>query len=211
MSYYDPFRLYYRSQAKSHKGQILRKKYYPYQGLTLSDDDIKRVLETLENLNYRIFAPGEPLPIPPTPLSTHFQDVVFPFYTQSISFPASGYTSIVKFALLWDHVYDFFSSLLNIDPQSVSNFSFTINVISINIYGQFTFENETNGASFGFYFEDQTKKLYVPDGYNNFVSNSTNNQISPQSIDNSSYLATAVYQDTDPTTYDADSRANLKK
>lgn len=136
MSYYDPFRLYYRSQAKSHKGQVLRKKYYPYQGLTLSDDDIKRVIDTLTHLNYTIIPPGQSLPPPPLPPPEpiyHGQDLVYILSTGEFAFTPDirGYS--VHFSTLWDAVYNSFSAQLQADPSQITDFVFSVDLISLTL------------------------------------------------------------------------------
>lgn len=213
MSYYDPFQLYHRSQAKSHKGQVLRKKYYPYQGLTLSDDDIKRVIETLKNLNYRIFAPGEPFPSPPSPPPplpvTRFQNLVQPVYTETISFNSPETSSTLLFSMVWERFYDVFASILAVDPSSVSNFSFVLSLISINLYGQFQFESDTGTSGFSIYFSDPNSSLSLPNLDSSFVQDSDDNLLSLQSIDLTSYLESFIIHQTNPTPQKPDSRSYI--
>lgn len=167
MSNYDPFRLYSRSQAKSYKGQVLRKKYYPSHNLTLSDDDYKRVIDTLISQGYRVFPPGRPLPSEPELI---FKNLVYIYDSRAIQLhPASDHFIAFEFAPLWESLFPSFEPLLGEDLSRVSDFSLTINILSITYSGSISFDNTQNGVQFQFYFQDPLSILLVPDNPFQFI------------------------------------------
>ena len=118
MSNYDPFRLYSRSLQSSHKGQVIRKKYYPYLGNTFAPEDIKRVLESLAQRGYNIYPPGKFPDIP----HTVSHDTVGIFNIGEISFPSISAPELAfSFSTLWNVVEPEFTSYLDVSPDSIIN------------------------------------------------------------------------------------------
>lgn len=183
MSNYDPFRIYTRSNRTSHAGQVLRKKYYPFLGSTFSDETISQVIKSLEERGYQIFSPGRPLP------STllKFNDLVYTLGTGPIELTENQHFYPLSFSVLWDAIYSQFSAILDPPLSQVSNFLFVMQVISINLFGPFTFSTSQGNSQFQFYFEDPASILLVPDTAYQLVNNN-HNLISLQSVDNATYL-----------------------
>lgn len=187
MSIYDPYRLYTRSKRSTHVGQVLRKKYYPSEGVPIAREDMNRFLTNLTRQGYRIFVPGQPLPSPP---EFFYKDLFITLNTGSLELTKGTFLSY-KFSSLWDELYLNFSPLLDVPLSSVSDFLFSIDIISINYSGAFTFSTTSGNTQFQFYFSDPLSILAVPDTPFSFV-NSNNNLISLQMQDDTTYLESFI-------------------
>lgn len=179
MSNYDPFRIYSRSQKASYKGQVLRKKYYPILGNTFTQSDIQRVIDSLEQRGFTISPPG-------TIFSRAlFHDTVGIFNVGEITFPSNSPSPLsFFFSTLWNVVEPEFAPLLNASPDSISNFQFQIDIISINSWGKF--KSTKSSFSISLYFQDAAKSItFMPSVY---VSDGEDYHISVQSLSNQSVL-----------------------
>lgn len=200
MSNYDPFRLYSRSQKASNKGQVLRKKYYPFLGNTFTQADIQRVIDSLEQRGYTISPPG-------TYIShTVSKDLLYMYSPGQVSIESIGESSFLPFASLWDSVFPELSSYLSVDPESVSNFIFAIDIISVICYGDISMPNSNNQlVEILLSFDnpnDTFTVLRAPYGIQ--ASSTVDSHFSLQSIDNQHALNTYSY---DPSTSSDDSSA----
>lgn len=183
MSNYDPFRLYSRSQKSTRKGQVLRKKYYPYIGSTFTDETIQRVIKSLEERGYRIFPPGRSLPSKPDFI---FRNLIYTLDTGELALLTPNQYYDLPFSLLWDSIYPSFQDILNPPLDRVSYFQILVNVISINLFGNFVITSSGAGQ-FQFYFEDPASVLLIPDT-SYIMVNSDVNLISLQSYSETQYL-----------------------
>lgn len=183
MSNYDPFHLYSRSQKSTHKGQVLRKKFYPYLGSTFTDETIQRVIKSLEERGYRIFPPGRPFPSKPDFI---FRNLIYTLDTGVIDLLSPNQYYDLPFSLLWDAIFPSFSDILNPPLNRVSDFQILVNIISINLFGTFSYTS-SGAAQFNFYFEDPSSVLLIPDT-SYIMVNSDVNLISLQSYSETQYL-----------------------
>lgn len=202
MSNYDPFRIYSRSNKASNKGQVLRKKYYPFLGNTFTQVDIQRVIDSLEQRGYTISPPG-------TYIShTVSRDLLYMFSPGQVSIESIGESSFLPFESLWDSVFPELSSYFSVDPESVSNFVFAIDIISVTCYGDISLPNSNNGrVEISIAFDDLSKSLtllHAPHGIQ--ASSTVDSHFSLQSIDNLHALNTYSY---DPSTTSDDSSASV--
>lgn len=185
MSNYDPFRLYSRQKTSSHKGQVLRKKFYPVLGDTYTREDLNRVIAALTAQGYQVYFPGVS---PPSPPKTILHGTVGTFDIGEISFPSPAPSELsFSFSTLWNAVEPEFSEILDVDPSSISNFEFRLDIISINSWGSFTAPSYNDKmAEISLYFQDSAKAITymtssdIKPGYQNHVS--------MQSLDNQKVL-----------------------
>lgn len=184
MSNYDPFRLYVRSQRSSHKGQVLRKKYYPYFGNAWTDEDLNRVMKSLEDRGYNIFPPGAF----PSVSNSFSHDTVGIFNIGAITFPSPSPSELAfSFSTLWNVVEPEFSEILDASPDSITQFSFRIDIISINSWGVFELPSyNSNNSSISLYFQDSSKSItYMPSCP---IGPGSRNHLSLQSLNNQTLL-----------------------
>lgn len=178
MSNYDPFRLYVRSQRSSHKGQVLRKKYYPYFGCVFTDEEVERVIKSLTDRGYNIFPPGSF----PSGSNSFSHDTVGVFNIGEISFPLPSPSELsFSFSTLWNVVEPEFSEILDASPDSISSFVFRIDILSINSWGPFSLSYSSSGnSSISLYFKDASQSIiYMP---TTSIAGAGDNHISVQSL-----------------------------
>lgn len=184
MSSYDPFRLYVRSQRSSHRGQVLRKKYYPYFGQAFTDEEIDRVIKSLEDRGYNIFPPGTFS----SGSNSFYHDTVGTFSIGEISFPPPAPSELAfSFSTLWNAVEPEFAEILDASPDSITRLSFRIDIISINSWGVFGVNDiSTEQSAISLYFQDSSKSIsYMP--LNN-IGHGFINHLSVQSLNNQKVL-----------------------
>ena len=182
MSRFDPFDLYSHRQGHSHNGQILRKK--PVKpSYAISNEmvkDAKRVLESVGLYSSNHFIPK-------------FFSNVYTMNSGQLQFPAIDNVLSVSFQNLWDIIYDQFLPLLRVDPTSVSNLIFSIDIISINLFRNYNLPN-ANGSytDIRFYFFDPAQTLDITgSGYGDLTFyNSFYGLFSLQAFDNANLIAT---------------------
>lgn len=199
MSNYDPFRIYARSHKASNKGQVLRKKYYPFLGNTFTQSDIQRVIDSLEQRGYTISPPGKSLS------NNHFShDLLYIFNVGTINF--SSNEAHFSFHSLWEEVQPHFLSYLNVDPSSVSDFMFQVSVISIDCWGTMGHtpfvSNLTNSISL--FFQDPGKAVTLTPHPPVPINPEKSHYFSIQSLDNNVALSTyIIYNEfnTNPLTF----------
>lgn len=184
MSNYDPFRIYARSHKASNKGQVLRKKYYPFLGNTFTQSDIQRVIDSLEQRGYNIFPPGA---FPPSSHETIFHDTVGVLSIGQITFPSNSSSPLsFLFSTLWDIIEPEFAPILNVSPDSISNFEFRIDIISINSWGNILCSSSTSTFPISLYFKDEAKSItFMPSIY---IHSNDDYHISVQSLNSSIVL-----------------------
>lgn len=184
MSNYDPFRLYVRSQRSSHKGQVLRKKYYPYFGNVFTDEDIQRVINSLTDRGYNIFPPGTF----PSGSNSFFHDTVGTLNLGEISFPSPHPSELsLSFSTLWNVVEPEFSEILDVSPDSITRFEFHIDIISINSWGAFYYpQNNPYNFAISLYFQDQSKSINYLKSQR--IARDPQNHISVQSLSSQSAI-----------------------
>ena len=160
MSNYDPFRLYSRQKTSSHKGQVLRKKFYPVLGDTYTREDLQRVIAALTAQGYQVYFPGAPPPPLPSSHQTVFRDTVGLLDIGQITIPIMSTAPIsFFFSTLWDAAEPEFSSFLNASPDSISNFQFQIDILSISSWGVVNTDPLSSPFSMSLYFIDDTKSI----------------------------------------------------
>ena len=165
----------------------MRKKYYPSEGVPIAREDLSRLLTNLTRQGYLIFAPGQPLPSPPEFI---FKNLVITGDVGALEIPSVVNESFmsVKFSLLWEAIYSQFEPLLGEDLSQVSDFIFSINILSINLNGDFSYSGSTAYSSqFQFFFNDPLSILAIPEIPQQLVAGS-NNLVSLQSLGDSHYL-----------------------
>lgn len=182
MSNYDPFRIYARSQKASNKGQVLRKKYYPFLGNTFTQSDIQRVIDSLEQRGFTIKPPGAYLS------STKSHDTVGTFNVGEYTFPSISAPELsFSFSTLWNVVAPEFAELLDASPDSIINFEFRLDIISLSSWGVIYFpSNNGYQTHISLYFKDASKAIdYMPQ---NTLTSGVNRYFTVQSFNNEKLL-----------------------
>lgn len=153
MSIYDPFRLYTHHQKKSHDGQVIRKKLIPPQNYAISEEMLKQAQEILikagirgfnSSINQRLFIYQNYPNIEHTNLSIN-----------------SGQSDLaLTFSGFWDVIKSDFSSIYDsVDPLSVKNIEFKINLNSFIMGPQIQTIGSSAVINFTFTFDGVSRSI----------------------------------------------------
>ena len=121
MSYFDPHRLYYHSNRKTHKGQIIQKRFVDHDS-AFTKEDLDRSFRVLKAYGYYV---SRNPPIDPICKTISFSRRVNIANDDALNFSDLIDSTAKNLISLFDE--NFFS----IDPSSVSHFYLSLGVTSI--------------------------------------------------------------------------------
>lgn len=147
MSVYDPFRLYTHHQKKSHDGQVIRKKLIPPQNYAISEEMINQAKNILIKAGIRGFNSSIPQRL-----------VLFKNYPNienvNLSIAPGESNLALLFSGFWDVIKGDFASIYNnVDPLSVKNIAFTIQLNSFIIGPRIETIGSSANITFGLTFD----------------------------------------------------------
>ena len=156
MSVYDPFRLYAHHQKKSHDGQVIRKKLIPPQNYAISEEMLKQAQEILIKAGIRGFNSSLPQRL-----------FIFKNYPNiehtNLSIVSGDSNLSLQFSGFWDVIKNDFASIYNnVDPLSVKNIEFTIQLNSFIFGPQVQTIGSTANLTFHFTFDGFSKEWTIP-------------------------------------------------
>lgn len=141
---------------------------------------LDQMYQTLKSYKYPIYSPiSSPRII--------FNDIVYTLDSGGILLTAPNQFISLAFSRLWNAVFSTFQNILSPSLSNVSNFQFIINILSINLFGSFSYSSTQGSCQFNFYFNDSSSILSIPNTAK-VLANDGNQLISLQSLNDSSYL-----------------------
>lgn len=144
MSNYDPFRLYDYKQKKSHKGQVIRKKFVGHPLPTvLTPEQLKEAKDILEGIGYTV-TKNPILPPPPAPPpETQYRSFIY--CDKLTNYLLNAGDHIMHLSDVWnDKILDFQD--LFVPSDRVNSFTFEINVIGYYFGGPLNTSGTGNGT-----------------------------------------------------------------
>lgn len=127
---FDPYNIYKRQIRSSHSGQVLRKKIRRKSGKVYTNEELESAIPPLRALGYNV-RKGNFYATQITSWSDVYNlDMGSVIFLNNLALP-------VLFSSIWPDIKSDFQDCLKIDPLSVVNLLFEIDLISINLYGQY--------------------------------------------------------------------------
>lgn len=179
---FDPYNIYKRQIRSSHSGQVLRKKLRRKSGKVYTNEELISAIPPLRALGYHV----EKGKFYSTQITSWSDTYILD--TGSVVFSDTSATPFL-FSTIWSDIKSDFQDCLSIDPLSVINLLFEIDLLSINLYGSYQTSGTVTFPSIGLYIADPSKAISSGVWSSLTISNPSNNF----NVSFSSYSDSSVY------------------
>lgn len=203
MSSFDPFGIYHRETKKSHKGQIIRKKFSELPTV-YTNEQLDNVISVLIGRGFRVFPPGV------DPAAGIIQKLSHTFIYPNIDLGQYIYnqdsTVEFRFSDLWPNIKNDFGDILSIPNLRVKNLNFYTALVSFDFGTVQDIDMSTNAMAYmdinlsdvlqqqynlRFYVRQNYLNAYGPNEYSYWCSSVNPNEVhvcqSAPSVQENSY------------------------